>query len=198
MNRTDAVTVVDVVQALGSGAQVMRGLRSVSLATHATGPAFTCSCLPGDNLSIHAALTQAPPGSVIVADAGGRADGGYFGELMATDAMNRQLAGAVILGAVRDLRQIEALGFPVFFQSLCPESCVKQRIGSISEPLQVDGVAISTGDMVVADADGIVIVDRRQWSDVRQRATEVMNAEAQIEDALRQGKRLTDVLSLPL
>jgi 4-hydroxy-4-methyl-2-oxoglutarate aldolase len=195
---THTVTVVDVVRALGAGAPVIRGLRSANLATLAIGPAYTCSCVPGDNLSIHAALTQAPPGSVIVADAGGKTDGGYFGELMATDAMNRQLAGAVILGAIRDIRQIEALGFPVFFQSLCPESCVKQRIGSVNEPLRVDGVAISAGDMIVADADGIVIVDQRQWPDVCQRATEVMNAEAQIEDALRQGQRLADVLSLPL
>lgn len=195
---TDAVTVVDVVQALGSGALVVRGLRSASLATRAMGPAYTCSCVPGDNLSVHAALAKAPPGSVIVADAGGRDDGGYFGELMAADAMNRQLAGAVILGAVRDLRQIGALGFPVFFQSLCPGSCVKQRIGSVGEPLRVGGVAISAGDMVVADTDGIVIVDQRQWPDVRQRAGEVMDAEAQIEDALRQGRRLADVLSLAL
>ena len=198
MNRTDAVTVADVVQALGPGAQVLRGLRSASLASRVMGPAYTCSCLAGDNLSIHAALTQAPPGSVIVADTGGRADRGYFGELMATDAMNRQLAGAVVLGAIRDLRQIEALGFPVFFQSLCPASCVKRRIGSVGERLRVSGVAISTGDIVVADADGIVIIDQPQWSEVRQRATEIMDAEAEIEEALHQGQRLADVLSLAL
>jgi 4-hydroxy-4-methyl-2-oxoglutarate aldolase len=198
MNETGTVTVVDVVQALGPGAQVMRGLRSASLAARVMGPAYTCSCAAGDNLAIHAALTQAPPGSVIVADADGRADGGYFGELMATDAMNRRLGGAVVLGAIRDLRQIEALGFPVFFQALCPASCVKRRIGSVGEPLVVDGVAISAGDMVLADADGMVIVDQQKWPEILQRATEVMDAEAKTEDALHQGQWLADVLSLPL
>jgi 4-hydroxy-4-methyl-2-oxoglutarate aldolase len=196
MSGAESVTVVDVVQAMAAPAAVLAGLRAPSLTTTAKGPAYTCSCAPGDNLAIHAALVEAPPGSVVIADAGGRSDGGYFGELMALDASKRGLAGAVVVGSVRDIRQIEALRFPLFFKSLRPESCVKERVASVGEPIHVDGVGIATGDMVLADADGIVIVEQARWPEVHARAMEVMEAEAEIEAALRSGRHLADVLSL--
>ncbi|GAB1363443.1 RraA family protein [Rhodobacter sp.] len=131
-------------------------LRPLAPGMGCAGPALTVRCRPGDNLALHRALAVSRPGQVLVIDYGGCTDSGPFGEIMALASQQRGLAGLVIDGAVRDSAQIAALGFPVFCRGLNIRGTVKTDPGRIGMPLDLGGVAIAPGDILVADADAVV------------------------------------------
>jgi 4-hydroxy-4-methyl-2-oxoglutarate aldolase len=161
------------------------------------GPAATCVCAPADNLALHHCLATAEPGSVLLCDAGGKLDGGYLGELMATDAIRRGIQGLVIAGSVRDVRQLEALGFPVFCLGISIPSCQKARAVSVGEPVTLDGVYVEQGDQIVADADGVVVVPQTAWPAVAEGAQRVQEREDAVMERLEAGECLAEILSLP-
>lgn len=191
----ERLTPADVVQG-GGEASILPTVRALYSGAWVVGPAATCVCAPADNLALHQALATAPAGSVLVCDAGGRLDGGYLGELMATDALNRGLLGLVISGSVRDTRQLEELAFPVFCLGTCIPSCQKSRAVSVGEPITIDGVAVAPGDQIVADADGVVVVPRAAWAAASAAGREVQKREAGVAAQLADGNRLADLLSL--
>ncbi len=159
--------------------------------------AATCACAPADNLAVHMVLQHAPPGSALVVDAAGRADGGYFGELAAIDATERGFSGLLIGGTIRDGRAIARLGFSVFHEGFEPASCVKERVLSVGDPVQIGGVEISPGDQVVADCDAVLVVARADWPGVEAVAAEIEDREETLRVQLRAGRRLADLLELP-
>jgi 4-hydroxy-4-methyl-2-oxoglutarate aldolase len=136
----------EVLQAAAGAARFVRGLAPITETAALCGPAATCACAPGDNLALHRLLEQAPEGSILVVDAGGRTDCGHFGELAAMDAEFRELQGLVIDGAIRDGGIVATLGFPVFHAGLAPASCVKERVVSLNEPVTIRGVQVAPGD----------------------------------------------------
>jgi 4-hydroxy-4-methyl-2-oxoglutarate aldolase len=103
------------------------------------GPAYPVRCTPGDNLAIHVAVTQAPPGSVLVVDVGKVPDRGYWGEVLTTGALARGLAGLVIDGGVRDVAALERLGFPAFSATIALPGATKRSRGAV-------GVVVVPGD----------------------------------------------------
>jgi len=121
---TSPLSTAAVLGAAGGLARRVSGLTPLTPADAICAPAATCACAPGDNLAVHWLLQQAPAGSALVVDAGGRADGAYFGELAALDAQQRELCGLVVDGAMRDGRAVAAAGFPVFHAGFEPASCV--------------------------------------------------------------------------
>jgi 4-hydroxy-4-methyl-2-oxoglutarate aldolase len=195
---TESLTPADVVAGARGEARILPNVRALYQRAWAVGPAVTCSCAPADNLALHRALATAAPGSVLVCDAGGRLDGGYLGELMATDAMNRDIKGLVISGSVRDTRQLEELGFPVFCLGTGIPSCQKSRARSVGEAITIDGVLVQPGDQIVADADGVVVVPQAAWAAADEGGRAVQEREAQVAADLSAGKRLADILSLSL
>ena len=146
---------------------------------------------------MHRLLEQAPEGSVLVVDAGGRTDCGHFGELAAMDAEFREIQGLVIDGAIRDGGTVATLGFPVFHGGFAPAGCVKERVLSLGEPVTIGGVEIAPGDQVVADSDAILVVAAADWPAVEAGAQAIREAEDEIRIALNQGQRLADLLDLP-
>lgn len=122
------------------------------------GPAFTVKTAPGDNLLVHKALDIARPGDVLVVDAGGYADQAIIGELMATRAKQRGIAGLVIWGAIRDSAELGAGTYPVFACGVTHRGPYKDGPGEINVPVSVAGMAVSPGDIIVGDADGLVAV----------------------------------------
>lgn len=122
----------------------------------ACGPALTVRCKPGDNLALHRAMSVAKPGDLLVVDYGGSTDSGPFGEIMALACQLRGLAGMVIDGAVRDSRQIAALGFPVFCRGIDIRGTAKDDRGEVGGVLRLGSVRIAPGDFVLADADAVV------------------------------------------
>jgi 4-hydroxy-4-methyl-2-oxoglutarate aldolase len=187
-----------VVQGGGARVRLVIGLQQVTAKTRICAPAFTCRCVPGDNLALHAALVRAPSGAVVVCDAEGDLNWGYFGELMATDAKNRGLAGLLIDGSVRDVDDIQRLGFPVFSRGIAPAQAKKHAVGSVGEPIRLLGQEISTGDQVIADRDAVAFVRAADWSAVRDSAHQISIREADVQARLNKGERLATIIGLDL
>jgi 4-hydroxy-4-methyl-2-oxoglutarate aldolase len=123
------------------------------------GPAVTVACAPGENLAVHEALYTARAGDVLVVDVGGGYEYGYWGEILTVAAQARSLAGLVIDGGVRDGDRIIERGFPVFARRRCVRGTGKAAgSGTINRPIRIGDVTIEPGDLVVGDADGVVIV----------------------------------------
>ena len=182
------------------GSRVLRlvGLIPLHAGAYMCGPAVTCACAPADNLALHAALARAEAGSVLLCDGGNDLSTGLFGELMGTDALNRGVVGLVVAGAVRDISELELMGFPVFGLGTAPARSSKSRLISVGMPVSVSGVEVSEGDQIVADRDAVVVVARANWPTVLAGATELAAAEEQLLERLRAGERLADVLSINL
>ena len=134
------------------------GLRPMHREGKLAGPAFTVKTAPGDNLLVHKALDIARPGDVIVVDAGGYAEQAIIGELMATRAKQRGIAGLVIWGAIRDSAELGAGSYPVFACGVTHRGPYKDGPGEINVPVSIAGMAVNPGDIMVGDADGLVAV----------------------------------------
>ena len=124
------------------------------------GPAFTIEVRPGDNLMIHAAMTLARPGDVLVVD--GKADRScaLMGAIMMNTCRRLGLAGVVLDAAVRDTEELRELGFPVYAVGANPNGPTKFVPGRINWPISCGGVSVQPGDLVVGDADGVVVIER--------------------------------------
>jgi 4-hydroxy-4-methyl-2-oxoglutarate aldolase len=184
------------VQAAKKKCSVILGLQSPSYNSYAFGRAFPCRCAPGDNLALHHALKSAFKGVVIICDAGGRLDVGYFGELMALDAKNRGLSGLVINGSVRDARGLDEVGFPVFCFGYAPAQSTKRHRGTVGTPIRLNGIRVVEGDYVVADRDAVVIVPQDAWDSVRRDILEICSNEERIRMRLAARERLWSILEL--
>ena len=133
-------------------------LRPMHKAGKLAGPAFTVKTAPGDNLLVYKALDTAKPGDVIVVDAGGFNDHAIIGELMASRAKQRGVAGIVIWGAIRDSAEIGAGDYPVFACAVTHRGPYKNGPGEINVPISMGGMTVNPGDIIVGDADGLVAV----------------------------------------
>lgn len=160
------------------------------------GPALPVRCRPGDNLALHLAIAAAKPEDVLVVDYGGSLESGPFGEIMALACQMREIAGLVIDGAVRDSAQIAALRFPVFARGLNIRGTAKEDRGVIGEPVMLGGVTISTGDVVLADADAILVIGAADLTAALAAAQARAAREAQMMERLRQGETTLSILGL--
>jgi 4-hydroxy-4-methyl-2-oxoglutarate aldolase len=162
-------------------------IRPVSSRMKMAGPAFTVEVRPGDNLMIHAAMSMAKPGDVLVIDGKGDLGAALMGTIMMTACKQLGLAGVVIDGAVRDTLEVEQMGFPVFAAGANPNGPTENVPGRIGHPVSVGGVTVRPGDFVLGDADGVVVVEREKIASlVPQAAKKVADESARIA-AIKQG-----------
>ncbi len=154
------------------------------------GPAFTVEVRPGDNLMIHAAMAMAKPGDVLVIDGKGDTSCALMGALMINACKVLQLGGLVIDGAVRDTDELRELGFPVFAVGANPNGPTKFIPGRINWPISAGGVAVSPGDLVVGDADGVVVVEREKAASLLPLAAKKVADEAKRMDDIRAKRAL--------
>jgi 4-hydroxy-4-methyl-2-oxoglutarate aldolase len=192
------IPVTGVAQAGRDRVRVMTGLTTHAGRPYLCGPALTCACAPEDNLAMHAALYQAEPGAVLVCDGTGSTRCALFGELMATDAVNRGLAGLVVAGPVRDIADIDGLGFPVWCTSTAPGQAAKAAVVSVGLPVVVGGVLIASGDQVIADRDGVVVVPTAEWPALQAEVAAIAAKEERTRARLAAGERLADINGLDL
>jgi regulator of RNase E activity RraA len=140
------------------------------------------------------AVDECRPGEVIVAAAGGSLRSGVWGELLSTAARNRGCAGALVDGAVRDTAKMHQMGFTVFARATSPlDSRDRQRVTAVDVSVKIGGVRIDAGDLVFADADGIVVVPRAVETEVLEKAWEKVTAENRVRDEIRAGAKAADV-----
>ncbi len=124
------------------------------------GVAFTVRVRPGDNLMLHRAIDMAEPGDVIMVDAQGELANAISGELMMAWAARRGVAGVVVDGAMRDADVIGRMDFPVYARGITPRGPYKSGPGEINVPVACGGVVVHPGDIVVGDADGVLVIPR--------------------------------------
>lgn len=122
------------------------------------GPAVTVKVRAGDNLLIHKALDMLRPGDVLVVDGEGDVSRALAGEIMMTSALVSGAAGFVLDGAVRDVEAFEAHRFACWARGINLRGPFKEGPGTINRPVQVGGLWVHPGDIVVGDADGLVAV----------------------------------------
>ncbi|SOD91443.1 RraA family protein [Streptomyces sp. Ag109_G2-15] len=167
-------------------------LRSLWAGARLCGPAFTVQGAGGDNLALHHAVLQAPPGSVLVADLGG-ARFGHWGEILTVAAQHRGIAGLLIDGGVRDADEIKGLGFPVFSRNNAILGTRKDFRGVFGGPVTVGGITVHTGDLVVGDVDGVVALPSAGAEEILDRADARLARENELVKQLREGRTTLDL-----
>ncbi|CEP66124.1 Ribonuclease E inhibitor RraA/Dimethylmenaquinone methyltransferase [Moorella glycerini] len=183
----------NICDANGKGGNMDPAIKPIDPKSKMAGTAVTVRCQPGDNLTLHQAIYEAEPGSVLVIDVHAYTGAGPFGEIMAIACLERGIAGVVIDGACRDANDIQELGLPLFCRAFNPGGTVKESLGTINEIIQCGGVVVKPGDIVVGDCDGVVVVPQERAREVLERAQAIAAKEKEVRELLRQGKTTLEI-----
>lgn len=171
-------------------------LKPVWAGARVLGPALTVRTFPADNLMIHKAVTLAKPGDVLVVNAGGYKDYAVFGDLLGLSCKVHGIAGIVIDGATRDAEGLQAIGFPVFARAVLPAGPFKDSPGAINVPVSCGSVPVRPGDIILGDADGVMVIPQEQAADVLAKAHAAVAKEQQLRKRIQQGEYIFDMLNL--
>src|SRR5437016_9183123 len=148
------------------------------------GIAVTVMARPGDNLMVHKSMELAQPGDIIVVNTSGNTTNAVFGELMGNSAVAARLGGLVVDGAIRDVEALTALRFPAFSRSVSAGGCDKDGPGEINMPIACGQTVVMPGDIIVGDAEGVVVIPRED-------AAEVLKLVKTLKD--RETKRIEEI-----
>jgi len=196
MARLGALGSATVFEAAGAGGMVAPTIRALWPGGRVAGPACCVRGAAGDNLALHRALAVVRPGEVLVACVDGDVLHGAWGEVMTEAALARGVAGLVLDGAVRDTAAIARLGFPVFAAGVAVGSCAKRVPGTVGEPVELGGVGVAPGDVVVADDDGVVVFAAGRLASVLAAGEARVERERRLIEALRDGGTTLELLGL--
>lgn len=163
--------------------------------------AFPVRCAPGDNLALHVAVAQAPPGSALVVDVAGESEYGYVDEILAVAARTRGVAGIVLDGCVRDIGAIARCELPVYGAGVAVREAGHDAGGSVGQQISMNAsgpvpLSVRRGDWIVADDDGVVCLPRGQVSAIIAETMSSLSHEREIIDAVCAGESTLDLLGL--
>lgn len=151
------------------------------------GTAVTCETGPNDNLAILGALSLAKAGDVVISATEGFAHSAVVGDNVAIMAKNKGIAGIVVDGMMRDLAGLLPVGIPLFCRGITPNSCVRSGPGRVGFPVVVGGLTVSSGDVVIGDRDGIVIIPQADLQRLLPRIDQILEAEVATQAKIRAG-----------
>jgi len=170
-------------------------IRPVWAGASVAGPAYPLECSPGDNLSIHIAMEKAPRGSILVISTSGFV-AGYWGEVLTVAAEAAGIAGLVIDGSVRDIAALTARRFPVFSRGISMRGTIKASAPSVGKPISFTGTPVATGDLVVADDDGVLVIPSAQVAHTLTNGQSRADKETRMMETLMQGKSTLELMGL--
>jgi 4-hydroxy-4-methyl-2-oxoglutarate aldolase len=184
-----------VYEAAGGRGAMQPVLRQLAGSARVIAPALPVLCPAGDNLALHVAVARARPGDVLVAQCQS-AEFGVWGEVLTTAAIARGVAGLILDGAVRDIEAIRALGFPVHARGTALRSATKLGPGVVGEVVPCAGQLVWPGDVVVADASGVVVLRAGEIETVVAAAAARREQEAALMADLRAGVTTIERMAL--
>jgi RraA family protein len=158
------------------------------------GPAYTVRCR-GDFLGVLRAVEAAAPGEVVVVDGGGR-EIAIAGELFARGALARGLAGLIVDGGYRDIGYVSTCDMPVYSRFVTPMAGTATQLGEIQVPVSCGGVVVHPGDIIMADHEGIIVVEPEHALALLQAGAQVKELEAKLIARVETGSTLSTGLNL--
>lgn len=171
-------------------------MRPIYRGARVAGPAVTISCPPGDNLMIHAAIEVCHPGDILVVAPLSESSDGMFGELLGVSCVAHGIVGLIIDAGVRDTAELQETGFPVWSKAISAQGTVKASAGSINIPVVCGGACVQPGDVIVADSDGVVVVQREEAVEIARLGRERVEKEEKTRERLRRGELGLDFYGL--
>ncbi len=176
-------------------AKGMEGIRPIVRGKKVVGKAVTVYTMDGDWAKTVEAIDVAGEGDVIVIKCSGDSSA-VWGELATRSCMNKGISGVIIDGAVRDVDDIEKLGFPIFAKKIVPNAGDPKGFGEINVKIVCGGVEVRPGDWIVADDNGVMVIPKERAYEIAKRALEVKKHEDRIRAEIEEGKTLAEVVEL--
>ena len=178
-----------------STSAVDSNIRTVWAGASVAGPAYPLECSPGDNLAIHIAMEKVPRASILVISTQGFV-AGYWGEVLTVAAEAAGVVGMVIDGGVRDIAAITKRRFPVFTRGISMRGTIKASAPSVGQAIRFAGTPVETGDLVVADDDGVLVIPAAKVEYTLAQGQIRSDKEAKMMEALAQGKSTLELMGL--
>jgi len=193
IERLGACGVATVHEAQGRTGVMKPYIRPIYPGAKIAGSAVTVLAHPGDNWMVHVAVEMCSPGDVVVVAVTSECDDGYLGELLATSFQASGVQAVVIDGGCRDVAELRQMNFPVWSRAISAKGTIKATVGCVNVPVVCAGVAVESGDVIVADDDGVVVVPRTQAALVAAAAEERVAREAKKRERLAAGELNLDI-----
>lgn len=187
VNRYMDFATPNIADCMGRHGALHHSIKPIKDDTKMVGIACTVRLRPGDNLMLHKAVDIAQAGDVLVVDCEGHMKNAPWGELLTLAAMKKGIKGLVIDGVIRDVKDIRALGFPIFCKGMTPNGCDKDGPGEVNLPISCGGVIVNPGDIVVGDDDGVVIIPRASASMIADATAAKIESEKKRREEIERG-----------